>query len=290
MIEIAVIGLGAMGSALARAQLKGGHSVTVWNRTATKAEPLVARGATLVDTAAGAARAAEIVLICVDTYASADGALDGVWQANGLAGRTVVQLGTGSPDEARAFAAKVEAAGGHALDGSIMCYPTELGPDSDELIMFGGAEAGFDAAKPALQRLSRNLEYLGDNIAAPAVLDTAMLSISLALYAGVVHAARICECEGVEVADLARLDLHGDLVTPRLEVISANAFELGRLHDGGALGVWADVAGSIHGQLRRLGIASEVAEALARFYRRAVAAGHGPEDVTALIKLLRQDR
>ncbi|MDH3666516.1 MAG: NAD(P)-binding domain-containing protein [Paracoccaceae bacterium] len=287
MTKIAVIGLGAMGAALAREQLKGGHSVTVWNRTPAKAEPFVAKGATLAATAAEAARVAQIALICVDTYASAEAALGEVWQPDGLAGRIVVQLGTGSPSEARHFAEKVEVAGGQALDGAIMCYPDSVGPNSEELIMIGGPEPAFRAAETALRLLTGNLQYLGDNIAAPATLDTAMLSISIPLYAGIAYAARLCEAEGVAVSDLARLDSHGPAVMNRLEVIAADAFPLGSLHDGGSLAVWTDVAEGLARHARELGINSEIPDFMAELYRRAVDAGHGPEDVTALVKLLR---
>jgi 3-hydroxyisobutyrate dehydrogenase-like beta-hydroxyacid dehydrogenase len=47
MGEVSVIGMGAMGSALARALLHNGHRVTVWNRTSAKAEPLARDGADL---------------------------------------------------------------------------------------------------------------------------------------------------------------------------------------------------------------------------------------------------
>src|SRR5918996_263690 len=50
--EVSVIGLGAMGSALARALLSNGHRVTVWNRTSAKAEALVQDGAVLAHSAA----------------------------------------------------------------------------------------------------------------------------------------------------------------------------------------------------------------------------------------------
>lgn len=287
MTSVSVIGLGAMGSALARAQIAAGHDVTVWNRTAARAEPLVAAGARLAGTGAEAATAGTIILICVDTYASAETALEGTWCEGGLAGRTVVQLGTSSPGEARAFATRVEAAGGQALDGAIMAYPDFVGPDSDGLIMIGGSQAAWRDAEPALRFLSGNVRHLGENIVAPAALDTAMLTMSLALYAGVAHAARICESEGVPVGDLARLASHGPLATNRLEVIAADAFRLGSLHDGGSLAVWADVADRLCEQARERDIDAEIPEFLAQLYRRATDAGHGAEDVMALVKLLR---
>ena len=66
--EVSVIGLGVMGSALARALLRDGHRVTVWNRTSAKAEPLVRDGAVLAPSAASAVGASPIVSVCVEDY------------------------------------------------------------------------------------------------------------------------------------------------------------------------------------------------------------------------------
>lgn len=56
MSGVSILGLGAMGSALARALLRDGHRVTVWNRTTSKAEPLVREGAALAPDTASAWR------------------------------------------------------------------------------------------------------------------------------------------------------------------------------------------------------------------------------------------
>src|SRR5918992_1290306 len=99
--EVSVIGLGAMGSALARALLHNGHRVTVWNRTGAKAEPLVRDGAVLAPSAAAAISASPIVVVCVDDYEVTKKILDTREVAPSLAGRVLVQLSTGSPQDAR---------------------------------------------------------------------------------------------------------------------------------------------------------------------------------------------
>jgi len=287
MTSVAVIGLGAMGAALAGAQIDAGHATTVWNRSPEKAAPLVERGARLARTAAKAAQAGDVTLICVATYADAEIALNGVWQPGALAGRTVVQLGTASPDEARRFAERVEAAGGQALDGALMFYPDEVGPTSKSPLIVGGSTAGFDAAEPCLRPLSGNLQYLGANVAAAAALDLSLLTVSIALFAGVAHAARICESEGASLATLGKLASHGERPRELFEIIGQDAFALNSLYGGATLGVWADVIDRIEGQARDAGINAEVPGFLGGLYRRAVAAGYGDEDVAALVKLLR---
>ena len=63
--DITVVGLGAMGSALARAQLRAGHKVTVWNRDPHKAEPLAAEGAIAAASCAEAIAASPVVIVCL---------------------------------------------------------------------------------------------------------------------------------------------------------------------------------------------------------------------------------
>ena len=67
-IEVSIIGLGAMGSALAAAFLKGDHPTTVWNRSAGKADALVARGAVRASTVADAVAASKLVVVCLLNY------------------------------------------------------------------------------------------------------------------------------------------------------------------------------------------------------------------------------
>ncbi|NNK77724.1 MAG: NAD(P)-dependent oxidoreductase [Litoreibacter sp.] len=284
---VSVIGLGAMGAALARAQLSAGHRTFVWNRSKPKVETLVAEGAVAAQTGAAAAKAADVVLVCVDTNTTAEAALEDVWRDGALAGRVVVQLGTTTPAEARSFAAKVRAAGGKALDGAIMCYPDRVGPENSAPVMVGGDVEGFEVARPFLKQISGNLIDLGDNIAAAAALDLGLLATSISLYAGVAHAARLCEAEGADITLLAKLCQHGPRAPERFEIIAKDAFALNSLYDGGSLAVWADVAEHVKDQAQSAGINSGLPEFLSDFYRRAVDAGHGTEDVAALVKILR---
>src|SRR5438067_8803079 len=62
---VAVVGLGAMGSRIARRLLDAGHELVVWNRTPDKAAELVGSGATLAESPAAAAREAEVVITMV---------------------------------------------------------------------------------------------------------------------------------------------------------------------------------------------------------------------------------
>lgn len=288
MSEISVIGLGAMGAALAQAQLKAGHSVTVWNRTPQKMEPLAALGAKRAESVVDAVQTSPLIMVCVDNYTATNKLLGTDDVAPHLSGRTVIQLSTGTPQEARDSEAWLADQGADYLDGAIMCYPNSIGaPES--LILIGGKQRAFANAEAFLKVLGGDLRYLGENIAAAAALDLALLSTSVGLYMGVVHGAHICESEGVGLDLLASIAVHGERPRELAEIIHAGAFELSSLHGGASLDVWAGVVRRLQIQAGDAGINAELPNFLAGIYQRALEAGYGEEDIAALIKVLRGD-
>ena len=92
MTELTCVGLGLMGSALARAALTSGHRITVWNRSHGKAEALVSLGAQEVRTFAEALAASPVLLICIDNYVSTRALLETEGQAGQLVGHVVEPL------------------------------------------------------------------------------------------------------------------------------------------------------------------------------------------------------
>ena len=68
MSDVAVIGLGLMGAALAAAFQKNGYSLTVWNRTSSKCDPFVEAGAHAAASVEDALAASELVVVCLDDY------------------------------------------------------------------------------------------------------------------------------------------------------------------------------------------------------------------------------
>ena len=100
MSEISVIGLGLMGSALARTLLSAGHTVTVWNRSLEKAELLVGDGAEIGVTVTDAVKASPVILVCIDNYTTTRKIFASNEVLSVLAERVVVQMSSGTPLEA----------------------------------------------------------------------------------------------------------------------------------------------------------------------------------------------
>lgn len=101
MSDIAVIGLGTMGTALAEAFLNKGHSVTVWNRSPAKAQVLAAKAAVVAASLDDAVRSSQLIVVCLLVYDTVHQALAAAQET--LSGRTLVNLTNGTPEQARAM-------------------------------------------------------------------------------------------------------------------------------------------------------------------------------------------
>ncbi len=289
MTEISLLGLGSMGSALARAQLQAGHSVTVWNRSPQKVEPLVVLGAKGAAGVADAVRASPVIMVCIDNYAATMDLLRADDVVAHLSGRTVIQLSTGTPKEARDSETWLKGCGAAYLDGAIMVYPDRIGA-AGTTIMVAGPKAAFERCETVFDCLGGDIRYLGENIAAPAALDLADLSHSLGKYVGFAHGARLCEAEGVGADLLAATFADGERARELAEIVHAGAYELGSLHPGATIRVWEEVVQRLQTQARDAGMNYELPDFISSIFKRAVAAGHGEEDVAALIKVLRDGK
>ena len=284
MSEITVIGLGAMGAALAQALVKAERQVTVWNRSPEKMEPIVELGASGAPNLSDALRASPRIMICIDDYNATSMLLDQPGVSPLLSGRTVIQLSTGTPREAGDSDILFREHGATYLDGAIMVYPGTIGA-ADAQILVAGPEAAFQNCRTILQCLAGDLRYLGPNVRAAATLDLALLSRLEGMVFGAIHGARICEAEGVSVEQLAALYPVGDRARTLTQAIHDDVFEVGDI--GATVDVAAGVAAGLQDQARDADINSEFPDLLMSLLKRAIAAGYGKQDTAAVIKVLR---
>lgn len=283
MTELTCVGLGLMGSALARALLAAGHNVTVWNRSPGRANSLVALGAQEAQFFAEALAASPIVVICIDNYASARALLEPEGKTGHLAGRTVVSLTTGTPREAEELSAWVEAQGANYLDGAILAGPNEIGSSTGDILISGDPVA-WEVAKPYLTCLAGKVRHVGQQVGAAAGLDFAWLTMSFVQFIGVAHAANICRAQGIDLQafmDIFRADI--DTETCRLAGMIKDAdYD----HPTATLQVWGAALGHIQEQARDAGIPSDIPDFIAGYFQRAIGMGLGQQEAIAIYKTL----
>lgn len=248
---VAVIGLGAMGAAIADALHAAGHDLVVWNRSPERMQAYRDRGIPCAESVGDVLERCTVIVICIADYA-ATRELFGPAVSRQLAGRTLVQFSTGTPEEARALEHRTKAAGGACLDGAILAYPDEIGDAA--LIAVAGAEATWNDCQSLLDALSNDVRYLGEAVGAAAALDIAVLSYYVCAHLGLVHGALICESEQVPP----------ELLTGVIDRILAQAEDAG--------------------------INAEIPAFAESIYKRGVQLGLADEEVVALVKLLRGKR
>jgi 3-hydroxyisobutyrate dehydrogenase-like beta-hydroxyacid dehydrogenase len=210
-MKVTFLGLGVMGFPMAGHLVKAGHEVTVYNRTAAKAEQWVAKyGGRSKPTPSAAAAGAEIVFACVgndDDLRQVTTAVDGAF--HGMAkGALFVDHTTASADVARELDARARGLGLGFLDAPVS--GGQAGAENGKLtVMVGGEEAAFDRAKPVIDSYARACVLLG-----PAGSGQLTKMVNQICIAGLVQALS----EGVNFAQKAGLDV-GKVV----EVISKGA-------------------------------------------------------------------
>ena len=195
----------------------------------------------------------------------------------------MIQLSTGTPNEAREAQEWARGRGADYLDGAIMEYPNGIGTES-ALLLMSGPQTAYARAENCLKSLAGGIRYLGENIAGAAALDMALLSKTLGMMIGVIHGSRICEAEGIDVEALASVLPQNEDSRFFAEIIHRGSFA----DPGATMKTWYGALQRIERQARDAGINGDVPAFIASLFKRGLDAGYGYEDMTALIKVLRQ--
>jgi 3-hydroxyisobutyrate dehydrogenase-like beta-hydroxyacid dehydrogenase len=191
---LAFVGLGAMGSRLARRLLEAGHALTGYNRTASKARALVDAGMRLAATPREAAASADVVFTMVtddDALRAVTGGADGVL-AGLRRGATLVEMSTVSPAVTRELGEAVAARGAAMLDAPVSgsTVSVEQGVAS---IQVGGEAAALERVRPYLATMGPNgITHVGPLGIAKAMKVATNLGVAVQILAF---------CESVALAE-----------------------------------------------------------------------------------------
>jgi 3-hydroxyisobutyrate dehydrogenase len=286
--KVAFIGLGVMGSPMAgHLAARGGHDVTVYNRSRAKAEAWVAKhGGKSAETPAKAAEGASIVFSCVgddpdlrEVTLGATGAFQKMAK-----GAIFVDHTTASAKVARELAAEAKKRGFEFLDAPVS--GGQAGAENGQLtVMVGGDAAAFERAKPVIAHFAKAVTLLG-----PSGSGQLAKMVNQICIAGLVQALS----EGLNFALKAGLD--AKLV---LDVISKGAAQSWQMENRGRTMVddKFDFGFAVDWMRKDLRICSETArengaqlpvtQLVAGYYDELSKAGGGRRDTSSLIRRLR---
>jgi 3-hydroxyisobutyrate dehydrogenase len=279
------VGLGAMGEPMARHLHRAGALVAVWNRTASKASALATElGVAAPATLAELASMCDVVFVCVsadrDVAEVADALLPGL-----RAGSVVIDTSTVSPATARDVAARLATVGVDFLDAPLT-GGVEGARNGTLSVLVGGEAAVFDRVRSLLETFGRRVVRFGGIGAGQATK-----AVNQVMVAGIAEAV----CEAFALAQ--RMGLETDAVVDTLGNGAAGSWFLDKRGRSMLAGEF-DVGFKLRLLHKDLGIVSALADELGMSlptvaaaradYERLMAAGHGDEDISALIRLKRE--
>jgi 3-hydroxyisobutyrate dehydrogenase len=284
-MKTAVLGLGLMGSEIALRLKRQGIEVACWNRGAERARSARERGLAVMETAAEAMAASDLVILVLsDCDAIRETLLDQPDAAGVLSGRILLQMGTIGPAESRDIAARVESRGARYLEAPVLGSLPEV-REGRLIVMAGGDPVLFEQCLPVLRDLSRDPQLIG-GVGAGAALKLAMNQLIAGLTATFALSLGLVRSEGIDVQQFMTLlrgsALHARTFDKKLDKYLS--------HDYGAanfplkhllkdIRLFRQVA-------EQIGLDTALLGALEAACERAEAQGYGDQDYSALYEAI----
>ena len=194
MSEVSVLGLGNMGTALAKSLLASGRSVTVWNRSADKAQPFINTDTQVAASAADAISASNVSILCIRNHKTTAELLRPI--SGNLPGKTILQLSTGSAKEAEELVDLLTSAGADWLIGMINAYPSGIGK-AETPILCASPTKVWDQYGNVIRTMGGASEHVGTSPTAIPGLFAAMFMARQGFMFGMIYGGAVCRNAGV---------------------------------------------------------------------------------------------
>jgi 3-hydroxyisobutyrate dehydrogenase len=284
---VAFLGLGTMGSGMANRLLGAGFPLTVYNRNAEKAKPLVAAGAKLAATPRTAATGADLVL----TMVADDAAARSVWLgengalAGAKRGAVLLECSTVSPDWIAELAAAAAKSGHVLLDAPVT--GTKPHAAAGELtFLVGGDAAALEKARPALAVMSKSILHLGPNGSGALLklVNNFLCGVQAVSFA---EALAFIENAGLDRAQALEFLLQGTPGSPLVKTMAARMTARDYTPNFAMRLMAKDLAYSVAAGKKLSVNLATVATAHAAL-QQAIAAGLGDQDFSAVVEMQRK--
>lgn len=291
---VSVIGLGDMGSAIARLYLKQGWKTTVWNRTESKAISLAEQGAIAASSVKECAAASPVVVSCLLTP---DSVLEVLHQMDSetCSGLFLVDYTSGSKNGILQCANAAKNLGMACyIRGSIATTPRYLGNRDTRLFYSGGSQDIFKTIEPMLEPLGQSI-YLGDDVSSTVSVEAALASSFFCFASGIVQSiamAKKCGLWGDKGAQM----LVSEVIQPLCRTVyPAFAAEIAQQIDsgsciGGGDGLRLDTVQSALSSLTKTtasnGVSPTLLLSMKQLVDDSVVAGHATEELSSLVQFI----
>jgi 3-hydroxyisobutyrate dehydrogenase-like beta-hydroxyacid dehydrogenase len=284
MTDISVIGLGDMGSALASTLLHNGYSVTVWNRSADKADPLTAAGAVLATSSEEAIAASPATITCITSHDRTIQLIEGINLS--LEGKTIIELSTGGITEAEALASLLSDRGADWIIGAISGYPSSVG-EKDLVLFTVGKQDVWEKWGGLIKTLGGSSVCVGDRAGMVPTLFAALFTTRQGFMFGMIYGGLVCKKAGISLEEFARQVPIAMGVLPSYykyfsDTVADEVFE----SPEASMATYAAALDDTLDTFEALGASSELPKLFSEQAHKGMDAGLDKKALTALIGLL----
>ncbi|XP_055612460.1 cytokine-like nuclear factor N-PAC [Uranotaenia lowii] len=204
-LKFGFLGLGIMGAGIVKNLLNSGHSVVVWNRTATKCRKFQEAGAEVADTPCDVVEMSDVTFSCVaDPQVAKDLVFGncGVMSAN-LVGKGYVEMTGVDPETSQDIAEQIIGKGGRYLEAQIQGSKDEA-EEGTLIILAAGERLLFEECETCFDAISRNSLYLGD-VGQATKMNLVLQMIAGFTVAGIAEAMALADRAGLQQKNVLEL-------------------------------------------------------------------------------------
>lgn len=281
---VTVLGTGIMGAGMAQNMIGAGLDVTVWNRNPDRARPLVDAGARTATDAAEAVAGADVVVTMLYDADSVAEVME--WALPAMApGAVWAQTSTVGLDGTARLAELARRHDVDFLDAPVLGTkgPAEQGTLT---VLVGGPEALRDKVSPVLDAIGSRTVWVGDEPGDGHKLKLVANSYVTMVMSGTAQALATAEGLGLDPGIVLDTLAGGPLDSPYLQ-LKGKAIIADEFPTSFSVGGVVKDIGLISAAMRAAGVHSGVMEAVGDAFGRAEAAGHGAEDMAAVVHAFR---
>jgi 3-hydroxyisobutyrate dehydrogenase len=286
--KVALLGLGLMGTGMAGRLLDSGYALTVYNRTAEKAQPFVERGAKFAKTPADAAADAEIIIsmladdpVCREAWLGKNSAL-----LSAPAGAVLVESSTVTPAWIEELDKAAKERGLDLIDAPVTGSRVQAA-SGQLLFLVGGAAGVLARITPILETMSRGIVHLGP-IGSGARLKLINNFVCGVQAASLAEGLGMIERSGLKTDEALRILTEGAPASPLFKSLSARMMAREYEPHFAAKLMAKDLRYAIE-EAKQHAQSLTTAEAALSVFEKSIAAGNGDKDISSIVEQFRRE-
>lgn len=287
MSDITVVGLGKMGAALAQTLLKSGRSVSVWNRSEAKAQPLIDAGATWAGSVENALTSSNTLLTCLKNHETTSALLRP--HVGALKGRAILELSTGDAEQAEEFVELVKSAGAAWLIGMINAYPSGVGNEKTS-ILCASDESTWASYGETIKVLGGASDHVGTTAASVPGLFSAMFMARQGFMFGMIYGGALCRKAGVPMEVFTKqLPVTLDVASSYMDTFCRTVPDKDYDQAGATLQVYHEALKEVVSTYEATGVRDDFPRLMRDLTVDGIASGLSGKELTALVEMLSEE-